>query len=452
MAKTTFAQGTPVPVAWFNAVTNPTYSQSPQNDGELPAPTNNDLSQAPGQIVPEWTAFRDELKVTQTVGLTVGWTAGTVTLGTGEKQTIAAGNLNLGTTNGDRWIFVNTSGEVIATLDQPIRGLLLAKCTIASNNISGQIEDLRPRYSVTPRPNIISVFGSDGYEGDYTAPAGTSTLSGVRRYRNFTVPSNATVNITPGFLKILASGTVNIQGVINISPLVLGGKSFGGGLVAQVISATSGVGLGGAAGHNAPPPIAYSFEISPQSSGGASGLINLSATSANVNGSTGGDGGGTLIIEAAGQITVSGQILASGGNAVAGSVNVVPASGSLHLPGGGGGSGGLVWLLSAQQILVTAAATISVAGGNGANGVIYNATTPARGGGGGGGGWLAFASPIIQTTGSTLTITGGVAGANSSGTGVGFSGSSGGAFGGNGGGASVSGSIGQIRVNNYLPI
>lgn len=452
MAKTSIAQGTPVPVAWFNAVNNPVYSQSPQNDGELPAPTNSDLSQAPGQIVPEWTAFRDELRVTQTIALTVGWTAGQVTNGAGEKQTIAAGNISLGLGDGLRYVFVNASGAVAVGTELPIRCLPLAKCTVSGGNISGAIEDLRRRYSITPRASILSVFGSDGYEGDYTAPAGASTLSGVKRYRNFTVPSGATVTVQPGFLKVLASGNITIDGVINVVSLVQGGKSFGGGLIAQVVGATSGVGLGGAAGHNAPPPIAYSFEISPQGSGGAGGLMNLSASSANASASTGGDGGGTIILEAAGTISVSGQILANGANAGIGTVNVAPASGSLHLPGGGGGSGGLVWMLSAREITVTSAATISVRGGNGANGAGHNLSTPARGGGGGGGGWLAFFAPIIQTTGSTLTITGGTAGANSAGTGVGFAGSSGGAFGGNGGGAGANGSNGQIRVNNYLPI
>jgi hypothetical protein len=321
------------------------------------------------------------------------------------------------------------------------------------------IEDLRPRYTVTPRPEILSVFGSDGYEGDYTvAPGATVALAGGhRRFRNITIGSGAIVNVTPGFLRLQASGSVTIAGTINLTPLIAGGSFFGGSIPSgSQMQANTGAGLGGAAGHNSAPRPAYSYSASNTSSGGASGFTwNVSNAVATVTSSTGGVGGGSLIIEAAGLVSVTGTINASGGNASP-PVVLIPAAnnGTTYLTGGGGGSGGLIWLQSAVGITCSAASTLSVRGGNGSNGGGTNlpSDSPSHGGGGGGGGWLVFSSPLNQTTGSTLTVTGGTAGTSSAGTGTGVSGSGGGTYAGQGGGSGSAGSVGQVVPLNFLPI
>jgi hypothetical protein len=459
MAKTSFSPGTEVTAAWANAITNPTYAQNPANDGELPAPTNADLSQAPGQIVPEWTTFRDMFAVTPGSGNLVAFQGGVVTLGSGLRTTINSGTLSL--ENGTHFIFVNTLGAVASATELPIRSMPMARLTMAGGALSGLIEDLRPRYTVTPRPAILSVFGSDGYEGNYTvSPGATVTLTGgLRRFGNITIGSGAIVNVTPGFLHLQASGTVTIAGTINLAPLIAGGQSFAGQTSPQSqMAANPGQGLGGAAGHNSGPAAAYPYSAENTSSSGAGGFIwNLGShvQGADVISSTGGAGGGTIVIEAAGAISVTGTINANGGNATASNITRADTAGGVtYATGGGGGSGGLIWLQSAVGITCTAASTLSVRGGNGGNGAGANiASGPSQGGGGGGGGWIVFSSPLNQTTGSTLTVTGGTAGtAAAGGAGAGVAGSNGGSYAGQGGGGGSAGSAGQVAALNFLPI
>jgi hypothetical protein len=459
MAKTSFSPGTEVTAAWANAITNPVYAQNPSNDGELPAPTNADLSQAPGQIVPEWSTFRDTFAVSLSSGNVVAYQGGAVTLGTGLKATIAAGTLAL--PNGTNFVFVTAAGAVSFGVDLPIRSLPMARVTMAGGALSGSIEDLRPRHTVSPKPGILSVFGSDGYEGDWSvAPGATVTVpGGLRRYRNITIGSGATVTVTPGFLRLQASGSVTIAGTITLTPLIAGGQSFSGVITPQSqMQASPGVGLGGAAGHNSGPRAAYSYNASNTSSSGASGFawnLGSNTSGANITSSTGGPGGGSLIIEAAGTISVTGTINANGGNGSTPVVNSADASGgSTYLTGGGGGSGGLIWLQSAVGITCSAASTLSVRGGNGGNGGGANLSIgPSVGGGGGGGGWLVISSPLNQTTGATFTLTGGTAGTSQSGgAGVGVGGSNGGSYAGQGGGSNSAGSAGQTDPVNYLPI
>ena len=332
---------------------------------------------------------------------------------------------------------------------------------MAGGTLSGLIEDLRPRYAVTPRPAILSVFGGDGPEGDYTvAPGATVALAGgLRRFRNITIGSGAIVNVSPGYLKLRASGTVTIAGTINLSPLIAGGQSFSGVIMPQMqMQANPGQGLGGAAGHNSGPKASYSFSAEETGSSGASGFIwnfGLSNAGVNLTSSTGGAGGGTLVIEAAGAISVTGTINCNGGNGTAPTISIADSGGgSTYLTGGGGGSGGLIWLQSQIGITCSAASTLSVRGGNGGNGGGANLSAgPSQGGGGGGGGWLVFSSPFNQTTGSTLTVTGGTAGTNQAGgAGVGVGGSNGGSYAGQGGGGGSAGSVGQVVPLNFLPI
>jgi hypothetical protein len=282
---------------------------------------------------------------------------------------------------------------------------------------------------------------------------------GLRRFRNITIGSGAIVNVSPGYLKLQASGTVTIAGTINLSPLIAGGQSFSGVVMPQMQhQANAGQGLGGAAGHNSGPKPAYSFSAEETGSGGASGFLwnfGLSNAGVNLTSSTGGAGGGTLVIEAAGAISVTGTINCNGGNGTAPTISIADSGGgSTYLTGGGGGSGGLIWLQSQIGITCSAASTLSVRGGNGGNGGGANlGAGPSQGGGGGGGGWLVFSSPLNQTTGSTLTVTGGTAGTNQAGgAGVGVGGSNGGSYAGQGGGGGSAGSVGQVVPLNFLPI
>jgi hypothetical protein len=278
--------------------------------------------------------------------------------------------------------------------------------------------------------------------------------------RNFTLNAGVTLTVTTGFLKIVASGTVTINGIINVTPPIGGGSFFSGGMSAPALfPADSGKGFGGGSGHNGAGGKTYPFEASPFGSGGASGIVSATVTtaafgSATFTSSRGGSGGGAFIVEAAGTISVAGSINCNGENAVAGTITSV-SNAEAYLTGGGGGSGGSIALRSLTATIVTAAGFLSVRGGNGADARISNVAFLSTGGGGGGGGRVFLASPATNTTGATITLTAGTAGANA-GSGGGLSGSPGGGYGGagggSGGGVGAAGTIGQLTLQSFITV
>src|SRR6185436_630311 len=55
----------------------------------------------------------------------------------------------------------------------------------------------------------------NGSEGAFTAPTGTSYLSGIHNYTSFTIPAGSTVNVTGSTpLIIKCTGTVTINGTL----------------------------------------------------------------------------------------------------------------------------------------------------------------------------------------------------------------------------------------------
>jgi hypothetical protein len=152
MAKTNFAPGTIVTADFLNAVNNPIFVATADNDGEIPLITNADLSNTPGQIKPEWIAFRDELKITAGSGLNVNYVAGSVTTPLGTIVAIPAGSLSL-PNNTTSFVFVNESGGVTSSTVYPTTGLVIARVVTVGGAVSS-ITDLRPRYVVAGRSDI----------------------------------------------------------------------------------------------------------------------------------------------------------------------------------------------------------------------------------------------------------------------------------------------------------
>ncbi|MBW4670424.1 MAG: hypothetical protein KME60_24165 [Cyanomargarita calcarea GSE-NOS-MK-12-04C] len=456
MTKTTFVNGTPVNPDFLNSINNPVFDGL-DFDGHFAKITNSDLSDTAGQIKPEWTTFRDTLKVQAATGLTVGYQGGSVILADSAIATISPANLSV-TNNATNYVYVSEVGTVAVGSLLPVRCTPLAKVITSAGSISSVV-DLRPRFQIQPRANTVASFGSGGYEGDLTISSNQS-LSGTKYVRNFTL--NTGVNLTvSGFLHIIASGTVTIDGSINVAPIVPGGRGFAGSPPAtSLILADSGLGPGGGGGHNSSPAPVYSYSFSGAAntgSGGAAGLgiITNSLGSSQFITSKGGAGGGVFIVDAALGIAVTGAINCNSGNAVIGSVLVAESEASIVLPGAGGGSGGLIWLKSLVSITVTAAAVLSAKGGNGANGVRQNFSSGSGGGAGGGGGYVVLQSPNTNTTGATINLTGGTGG-TASGTPPGVSASLGGTFGGQSGTATDSnggnGGSGQLILQSFLPI
>ena len=291
--------------------------------------------------------------------------------------------------------------------------------------------------------------------------ASNTSVDGVINCRNFTLNAGATLTVATGFLKIVASGTVTINGIINVTAPIGGGAAFTGGLSAPaLLPSDSGKGFGGGAGTNGAGGRIYPYEASNFGSGGASGLFVVNPTSgvagsALVTSSRGGNGGGSLIVEAAGIISVAGAINCNGDNATIGAVGTVVAA-NVWVTGGGGGSGGSIALRSLTQTIVTSAGILSVRGGNGANGLLTDTSSLSSGGGGGGGGRVFLASPATNTTGATITLTAGTVGSNTGSAASGINGSPGGGYGGAGGGAvgavMASGSIGQLTLQSFITV
>ncbi len=450
MTKTTYSSGTVVTAAWLNAIQSFAFDDQ-DFDGHYSRLTDDALSNTSTQIKPQWYGFRDALSVTTGTGLVANYAGGSVTLQNNLIATIAPATIAL-TNNSTNYVFVNESGVVQAATSLPVRCLPLASMVTVSGVISGAITDLRPRYRILPRPSALPVFGSGGYEGDLTISSNT-TLTGQRFVRNFTVNAGVTLTVT-GFLYIVASGNIDIQGTINVLPAISGGKGFYG-TTTQAVSTDPGAGLGGGGGINSTPSNAYSYFASFFGSGGASGFTAVNVSASTIQSSIGGQGGGAFICDAAGSLVVGGALVCKGGNAILGSVINAGGGSTIALSGGGGGSGGLIWLKSLTSLVVSASASLNVQGGTGGNGVRQNYALSSGGGGGGGGGYVVLNSASINTTGATISVSGG-SGGLSAGSAPGIAAAVGGSYGGVGGvgsdGNGSSGSVGQLILQSFIPI
>jgi hypothetical protein len=447
MTKTTFVAGSQVTPAFLNAINNPVFVTTADDDGEITKIRDADLDDGSDQIKAGWYAFRDGLKVTAGSGLVCNFAAGSVTLPLGTIQAITAGTITMvpGTTSTTtNYIWVNTSGSVVTGLTYPTVALPLASVVTASGAISS-ITDLRPRFRVQPVASAIKIFGGTGEQGDYNLASGTATFAdGFYYYNNFTVANGATLTVSR-FARIYCSGTVTIAGTITVTTFSSGGTTFSTGS-ASASSNTgglsgSGPGAGSGSGNGS---ATYSYAAAPYGSGGASGFYSSAAASGGAI-SSGGAGGGGLWIEAAGAISVtSGVITARGGNGTAGSVS----SGTPNISGGGGGSGGLILLSSLVSVTVSASAVLDVRGGDGAAAV----SGAARGGGAGGGGNIVLISPSNNTTGASILRTAGSNGADSGTPTLG--GGDGGSFGGTGaiGSSGTGSSTGQLVLRAFRAV
>ena len=291
---------------------------------------------------------------------------------------------------------------------------------------------------------------------DLTISANGALPSGT--YNNVTINAGVTATVS-GLVYIKALGAVTINGSINGAARGTKAPSLGfgnGSASSLTIVGQAGHGNGSgepcySANSTTTPQggTSYSF-LSYQSSSGAAASVQVQGSS-NALGQTGGAGGASLVVEAAGAISVSGS---SNLDFAGGSASVGTLSAGGQLPGNGGGSGGLILLQSDTSISIAAGATLNVSGGNGST--FVSSFTSAKGGGGGGGGYVVLNTPSLSNSG-TVTLTGGLAGANGTTTGVDWTAGAGGAgWGGAGGqggfdtGAPANGGNGQLLLNNYI--
>jgi hypothetical protein len=329
--------------------------------------------------------------------------------------------------------------------------LVVSSGTVTINSDTGQIIGLST--SITP---VL---------GKVTQTNGLSIR--VLGFKSIQIRSGATVNVVgPNALALMASGSVSIEGTINVTG-VGSTPGPGGGQGATSTSTTAGgpgagnngstfaissptlnlVGGGGGGGHGGYGGEGghgvygvYSAngglggkphgdkELTPLSAGGGGGLGGGSSGGV---GGDGGGGGGAIQVVSAVSITIGKGSGLSGINAGGGGGG---AASAVERGGGGGGGGGAI-LLEAPEVTLLAGGTIAANGGGGGGG--SGATTGAKPG-------SAGELEAKVTAGGTPSSQGGKGGDGAAGTALpGDQGSAGQAAGGGGGGAGI------LRLNTH---
>lgn len=287
----------------------------------------------------------------------------------------------------------------------------------------------------TPSSGGLSAYG-DGAAGALTVSGTVNWVSSPpasgTSFTNCTINAGATLIVPTGTVIRCTGGFTN-NGIIRVqegAPVTLLTADTPLGIAYGAASSSSGAlfanrGL-------ARPAHELRTVLNPGLTGGGAGCYPSGGAGVGAAGA----GGGTLVVRAAGGITNSGQILASGSN----------AQNSLGTDrGSGGGGGGIIILASAGPI--NNSGTVAANGGRGGN---AGPADDDGAGGGGGGGIIHILGPNASSVGGALQVSGGSGGSvsvtplGSAGCGGGASGGDGGNGGDGDGSAAASGATGRI--------
>lgn len=467
MTRTVFNPGDVLTSIHMNAVNNPQFT-SEDVDGGIPLIVRANLDPSPGELLDEWDQFSKAFLVTEDVGTTVDYRAGTYHDKSGDPVAIPAGSITL-PADGDFYIYIDGTGAVGFDTSPISIGYPIAKVTTAASATTA-IVDLRPLHSYQAQGAVLQPLGGSGDQGSLTV-SGALNMTGDWFLTDWTATVGSSITID-GYAHIRVSGPVLLEGQIAVLPGTPGGGGFLGSVAAPgVIPSTRGLGQGGGGGFDGSSPITYSPRPGHYGgSGGGGGLVRGSLQNPGasypadsgfsnvVTIPSGGDGGGVLIIEASGPINVNGAVIqANGGSAQNAPQPTTSLQQYLIVSGSGGGSGGLIWLISPQSITISNSSSFSVSGGSGGSGnITANRINDfiAEGGGGGGGGYIILQSPTTSYGSATFSINGGSAGASVGGSVNQFDtveGACGGSFAGTGGISSVNGSTGSFSTPSHIP-
>jgi len=424
--KKVWVNGDDTDAAWFNAAQNP-FTKNPATDNLINPNenwqlTNASLSRASGNILPEWEAFRDALKVSPGAGLSVAYAGGAIKLPDGAIATIAPSTIAV-PNNATSTVYVQENGTVAVSTDPPPMTIPLALVTTVAGAVTSVV-DLRTPYQLFPRAETVKILG--GFSTTDFTLSGNATFSlGEYLFRNFTIEATGVLTVDK-FVTIYCT-----DAVINGSIIVTQSFRGSGGNTRTIYGSggfATGTGVGASSGSS--PGGTYNYRVSSSGSSGSEGAVEGAFTNLYCTSSKGGDGGGGIIIEASRSITINGQITAIGGSGIIGDA----LSATVGLSGGGGGSGGGI-ILKSKKITFASTATLSVLGGNGAPGTSSGTTFGARGGGGGAGGVIALIAPTITKNSANFILSGGSPGAdnNPSSNPAPLGGAAGAGFGGTGG-------------------
>ncbi len=292
-------------------------------------------------------------------------------------------------------------------------------------------------------PSIVTLATIPGRDmgGQDLIPGDGDVLSGTfTNVRNFIVAAGTTVRVAPGVPLSVSAASITIAGTLDgsgagypggaVNPVSSGdgypGAGPGGGGGGKFDPCIHGPG-GGGGGHGgkggaggmtlstpaeAPGGAANGSATPPgnlMGSGGGSAGNHCNYTPISGRGGAGGAGGGAITLSAP-SITVSGSVVADGGDGRMGIPTVTIFNGQEYpsrVSGGAGGAGGGIWLNGGLNLT----GLLSARGG--AGGDAYPAKGYGTGGGGGGGGRIKLSGCTSVNT-AAVAVTGGAAGANSS--------------------------------------
>lgn len=329
-----------------------------------------------------------------------------------------------GTNTGDQTLPVKATGAELDTGTDDAK-FATAKAINDSHNVpsvapstSGNVMTSNGTDWVSAAPTGVK-FGGTGTDGALAISSGTTTLDlGSAAYfeKNYTsisitgtgklAFSNPHANGTTIVLKSQGAVTLTSSQAPMIDASILGGAAGasvsgtgaavgnnGSNGVATALLTTygSGAGSGGTPGVGGAASV-FNFSntsfvgararymLLPVASGGGSGNLTGSGTTATSG--AGGRGGGTLIIECGGgwNFTTASGISVAGGNGGTG----VGGSANTDFPNaGGGGGGGGGYFLCLYNSLTANTGTVTVSGGTGGNSDSYNSFGSRSGGAGG---------------------------------------------------------------------
>lgn len=433
-----------------------TFDDLPQYYGHYSKVADTDLSDAPGSIKTRVAVNETNLKVTAGAGLNANYAAGRALYGTTVLD-FTASSIAL-VASATNYIHVNTNGVIVNTTSlPPILRALLATVTTNTTGIV-TVVDNREGYKVEvikPLATTVKNFGGRGDSGAFIAAGGETLSDGEYYFTDFTVGAGRTITVDK-LARIYCTGAMTISGTVNVTAATAGGAAlagayFGSTTTPCIYAGGAGAGVGGGNGETPAPP--YNHLISPVGSGGGSGYTSKDSFG-QLGTRVGGKGGGCFWAEVAGNISISGLILALGTDGEAGFHTDPGPGGRAATGGGGGGSGGLILLKALGSIVVSG--ILDVTGGFGGAGVLGNSNCSAECGSGGGGGRIVIFSTNINTTGSLLKVPGGGTGAfGTVGSTVCGYGGVGGSYGGSGGtqlGNGASGTTGVLITRAFTPI
>ncbi len=271
------------------------------------------------------------------------------------------------------------------------------------SNIPGQL-----RYDFYDLSKTAKLVGGYGDDGDFNSIDGAVYNRNEFFFDDFIIPVNHSITFNK-FVKIHVKGDVLIDGTLNITPASHGGVNpFTTNYQNLNIGGIKGTGQGADSSR-------YSWLVYPVGSGGSSGFSSADGrlTGDQTSGADGGSGGGGLIIECAGNVTINGSIFADGSEGTPGNAGDYSV-----ISGCGGGSGGTIVIMCNGKITTATNAVFSADGANGGQGIVgdFLPSLKASGGGGGGAGQIVFyASDFDLHSGTEYRLVGGIEGLNSDG-------------------------------------